>query len=651
MGATDRTARSSRTARGNGTGRSNGTTRGNDGQPGPRTALVLAGLALPFLAGLYVIVLAYWAHPASSGRQLRLDQFLAAVDKGRVTSATILPGDDRIVGTFDGGRYWVDYAGGHESLFARLTGALEAGGVPTTVRRQPLKAVVGPVSTLLPVLVLGDLIMIVTLLARSGGNPMTGFGRAGARKVGGPDLSPVLTFADVAGADEAVEELREIVDYLADPARFATMGASVPKGVLLSGPPGCGKTRLARAVAGESGVAFFSISGSDFVEMFVGVGAARIRDLFATATAAAPAIVFIDEIDAVGRARSASAAGGSDEREATLNQLLVAMDGFAAGSGVVVMAATNRPDMLDAALVRPGRFDRRITLDPPDLAGRVAVLALHAQGKPLAEDVDLGWVARRTVGYSGAELANVVNEAALLATRSGTPTIGMTQLSESVERVVAGPERRNRVLSVDDRHRIATHEAGHAVCAAALPGADSVAKVSILARGHSGGFTWYLPQTEQVLATRSQLDDRLVALLGGRAAEELVFGEPSSGSADDLAQATDLARRMIGELGMSDDLGPVAFTTSDGVVQGWSSSTAADVDAQVRATMGAAMARALDIVAANGDVLCRLADELEVYECVEGEALDLVLADVTPASWKPTAVRPRIGAPLVLAAS
>jgi cell division protease FtsH len=590
-------------------------TGGSADQDGRRTALVLAGLALPFLIGLYVVVLAYWAHPASGGDQLRLDQFLDLVGKGRVSSATILAGDDRIVGTSDNGRYWVDYAGGHETLFARLTGALEAGRVPTTVRRQPLKAVVGPVSALLPALIVVDGIFVLFLLGRGGGQ-LSGFGQSRARR--GAASGPTTTFADLAGIDGAVAELAEVRDYLAHPSRYAAMGAAVPKGVLLSGPPGCGKTRLARAVAGESGVAFFSLSGSDFVEMYVGVGAARIRDLFAQARAAAPAIVFIDELDAVGRGRAAVAIGGNDEREATLNQLLVEMDGFDSATGVVVIAATNRADVLDAALMRPGRFDRRVTIDPPDLAGRVAVLTLHARAKPLADDVDLGWVARRSAGFSGAELANVVNEAALLATRRGVAAIGIPELSEALERVVAGPECRSRVLSAEDRARIACHEAGHAVCAAALPGADPVAKVSILARGHGGGFTWYLPQGDRVLATRSQLRDRLVALLGGHAAEQLVSGESSTGSADDLAVATALSRRMVTELGMSELLGPVSLGDGDGD----------GVDGEVRALMKEALARATVVLSSNREAHARLAWELTVRESLEGEALDQLLAPV-----------------------
>ena len=518
---------------------------------GRRQALLFAALALPFLVGLYALVLGYWARPQSTGRQLRLDQFLEAVAKNRVGNATILAADDRVIGSYDGGnRYWVDFAGGHETLFARITGALEQAGVPTTVQSQPLKSLVAPVSMLLPMLILADVMVILALVAKGGGQ-LGGFGRAGARQVG--EGEPTLTFADLAGADEAVEEMAEIRDYLADPSRFAAMGAAVPKGVLLSGPPGCGKTRLARAVAGESAVPFFSISGSDFVEMYVGVGAARIRDLFATAKAAAPAIVFIDEIDAVGRARSTSAAGANDEREATLNQLLVEMDGFSAEVGVVVMAATNRPDILDAALLRPGRFDRRITLDPPDLKGRAAILAIHAGGKPLADDVDLAAIARQTAGFSGADLANVVNEAALLATRRSASRIEATDFGEAVERVVAGPQRRSRILSLADKRRVAFHEAGHAVVAASQPGSNQVAKVSLVARGHGQGSMTSAGEGDRILATRSELCDRIAVLLGGRAAEELVLGQPSTGSNDDLAKATELARRMVTECGMSDN--------------------------------------------------------------------------------------------------
>ncbi len=615
------------------------TTTDNDPR---RPALLLCALALPVLIATYALVLAYWARPQSPGRQLRVDQFLAMVESGQIGSATILSGDDRIVGTYGGGqRYWIDFSGGHETLFARLTGVLEAGKVPTAVQAQPLKSLVGPVSTLLPVLILGD-IFVILFLATKTQNPLGAFGRAGARGVG--DDQETLTFAEVAGADEAVEELREIAEYLSHPERFAAMGAAVPKGVLLSGPPGCGKTRLARAVAGEAAVPFFSISGSDFVEMYVGVGAARIRDLFSQVRAAAPAIVFIDEIDAVGRARTSSAAGGSDEREATLNQLLVEMDGFGAASGVVVMAATNRPDILDAALLRPGRFDRRVTIDPPDRRGREAILDIHARNKPLGADVDLASVARSTAGFSGADLANVVNEAALLATRRSAPCIGMEDLSEAVERVVSGPSRRSRILTPEDRRRVAVHEAGHALVAAAQPGAAPVTKVSVLARGHAGGSTLQVPEGDRILATRSELVGRIVVLMGGWAAERLWFGEASTGSNDDLARATDLARRMVWECGMGERFGPLAvspgtFTGADSTPS-WSEATAAAIDAETRAIVDGAGGTAAAIVSAHARLLQAFADELVAVESLDGQALDRFLSQVRFRTQDSVAVGP-----------
>jgi cell division protease FtsH len=598
---------------------------------GRRQAMLLCALALPFLIGVYALVLGYWARPASTGQELRLDQFLDVVAKNRVGSATILAADDRVIGTYDGRyRYWVDFSGGHETLFARITGALEQAGVPTNVQSQPLKSLVQPVSMLLPMLILADVMVLLALVAKGGGQ-LGGFGRAGARQIG--DGEPTITFADLAGADEAVEELAEIRDYLAEPSRFAHMGAAVPKGVLLSGPPGCGKTRLARAVAGESAVPFFSISGSDFVEMYVGVGAARIRDLFATAKAAAPSIVFIDEIDAVGRARSTSAIGANDEREATLNQLLVEMDGFGADSGVVVMAATNRPDILDTALLRPGRFDRRITLDPPDLKGRAAILAIHAGHKPLGPDVDLASIASQTAGFSGADLANVVNEAALLATRRQATAIAAADLTEAVERVVAGPQRHSRILTPADKARVAVHEAGHAVVAASQGSGGVVTKVSLVARGHAQGSMVSAPGGDRILATRSELCDRIAVLLGGRAAEELELGQPSTGSNDDLARATELARRMVTECGMSDELGPLAFTSpanSEDVGRSWSETTAAKIDEETERIVRAAWATATSVLLANRPALASLADELVSAETVEGPPLAALLAGVVP---------------------
>ena len=603
-----------------------------------RKAILLCALALPFLIGFYALVVGFWARPLSSGTELRIDQYLGLLERGQVGSATILAADDRIIGTYGGGAsYWVDFSGGHETLFARLTTALEAAKVPTTVRAQPLRGLVTPISTLLPVLILGDLIVILALAAK-GGSTLGEFGKSGAHQVG--EGTPTLTFADLAGAEEAVEELAEIADYLASPGRYREIGAAVPRGVLLSGPPGCGKTRLAKAVAGESSVPFFSLSGSEFVEMYVGVGAARIRDLFARAKAAAPSIIFIDEIDAVGRARSAGGAGGSEEREATLNQLLVEMDGFGADAAVVVMAATNRPDILDSALLRPGRFDRRITIDPPDRRGREAVLRMHARNKPFAADADLAAVAAQTAGFSGADLANVVNEAALLATRRHSATISAALLGEAVERVVTGPARRSRVLSFADRRRIAVHEAGHALVGAALPGAGRVTKVSVLARGHAGGFTLSVPEGDRVLATRSELEDRLAALLGGRAAEELCCGEPSTGSNDDLQTAADLARRMVWECGMSLRLGPLALSPAalagDATSPPWSEATMAAIDAETRALLTEAGARAAAVVAANRPLVEAMAAELMVAESLEGESLERFLSGVrSPAPVEP----------------
>ena len=596
----------------------------SDGGAGRRQAMLLSGLALPFLIAFYALVVGYWAKPSSAGRELRIDQFLGLLESGQVSSATILADDDRIVGVYGmTERYWVNFSGGHESLFARLTGALETAGVPTNVRSQPLKRLVGPISTFLPVLILADLIVVVTLASRAGASS---FGRSTARRAGEESS---IGFADLAGCDEAVEELAEVADYLREPGRFAAMGAAAPKGVLLSGPPGCGKTRLARALAGEAGVPFFSISGSDFVEMYVGVGAARIRDLFLQARTAAPAIVFIDEIDAVGRARSTGAIGGTDEREATLNQLLVEMDGFSAESGVVVIAATNRPDILDSALLRPGRFDRRVTVELPDLAGREAILRLHASGKPVDADVDLHALARQAAGFSGAELANVVNEAALLATRQRSTAIGPAHLSEAVERAVAGPTRRSRVLTVADRRRIAVHEAGHAIVGAALPGGGQVSKISVLARGSAGGFTLSVPEADRVLATRSELIDRLSALLGGRVAEELCLGEASTGAHDDLARAARLARQMVADFGMSERLGAFALPEpADGLATPWSETTLAALDAETRSIVAEAGERAVGVLRDNRSVLEAVAGALVETESLEGEALDRFIRQI-----------------------
>ncbi|MEX0658555.1 MAG: ATP-dependent zinc metalloprotease FtsH [Egibacteraceae bacterium] len=605
---------------------------GEKSADGRRRALILCILALPVLIGFYVVVL-WWSTPRSPGEELRVDEFTTLLRQGRVHDATIMETDNRIVGRYDGGEYWLAYAAGRETLFARLTSALEDAGVPFDVQQQPLKNLVVPVTMLMPVLILITAILILFLLFRGSRDNQMTFGRSRGKRQQTGDSK--ITFSDVAGVDEAIEELVEVRDYLSNPDRFLAMGASVPKGILLTGPPGCGKTLLARALAGESEVAFFSISGSDFVEMFVGVGAARIRDFFKVAKENAPCIVFIDELDAVGRGRSVASAGGQDEREATLNQLLVEMDGFDSGSGVVVLAATNRPDILDTALLRPGRFDRRVGIDRPDVKGREGVLAIHARGKPMGENINISDIAKRTAGFSGADLANVVNEAALLAARHGSTTVEPNHFSDAIERVMAGPERKSRILSPQDRHRIAYHEAGHTVVSTALAGTDRVSKVSIVARGHGGGFTWFMPDGDQLTVTRTQLRDRIAAMLGGRAAEIIVTEDPSTGASNDLEKAVTLARRMVSNFGMSEVIGPFSvkpYMVTDGsATYGHSERVSAEIDAEVQAILREADARAQAILIAQRDTLDKLAYALMEDETLEGDALDQLLLPVTDA--------------------
>ena len=478
--------------------------------------------------------------------------------------------------------------------------------------------------SVLPFLVFGFLILMMFNNVQGGGNKVLGFGRSKA-KLANKDM-PKTTFADVAGCEEAIEELQEIREFLAEPAKFQAVGAKIPKGVLLYGPPGTGKTLLARAVAGEAGVPFFSISGSDFVEMFVGVGASRVRDLFEQAKEAAPAIIFIDEIDAVGRHRGAGLGGGHDEREQTLNQLLVEMDGFDVHGGVVLIAATNRPDVLDPALLRPGRFDRQISVEAPDIKGRVQILRVHSQNKPMAPDADLESVARRTPGFTGADLANVLNEAALLTARSNLRFIGKPQLDEAIDRVIAGPQKRSRVM---DEHEVlitAYHEGGHALVAAAMPGTDPVQKVTILPRGRALGYTMVMPDADKYSQTRSELLDQLAYMMGGRAAEELVFHDPTTGASNDIEKATKVARAMVTEYGMTERLGAIKLGTGDaepflgrdyGHTRDYSEATAAEIDEEVDALIANAHQEAFDVLDANRDVL----DEL-VRRLFEKETLD-----------------------------
>lgn len=468
--------------------------------------------------------------------------------------------------------------------------------------------------------------------AQSGGKQMQNFGKSRARMSVGDKMN--VTFADVAGADEEKEELKEIVDFMRNPARFNTIGARIPKGVLLVGPPGTGKTLLAKAVAGEAKVPFFSISGSDFVEMFVGVGASRVRDLFQTAKRATPSVVFIDEIDAVGRHRGAGMGGGHDEREQTLNQLLVEMDGFAPNEGIIVIAATNRPDILDPALLRPGRFDRQITVNYPDVKGREEILKVHARNKPLAKEVQLSILAKRTPGFTGADLENVLNEAAILTARGGKKAIGMTELEEAITRVQMGPEKRSRVITEIDKRITAYHEAGHAIVALALEGCDPVHEVSIVPRGMAAGYTMSLPKEDKMFITKNKLLDRIAMAMGGRVAEQLKFEDVSTGAYNDLQRASEIAHKMVTEYGMSESVGPMflggqeeVFIAKDwGHQRNYSESLAATVDEEVRRILESQYERARQVISSDMAALDRVSEVLIEYERMTGEEFAAVYA-------------------------
>ncbi|SDY12466.1 cell division protease FtsH [Micromonospora pattaloongensis] len=488
---------------------------------------------------------------------------------------------------------------------------------------------------LLPIAVLVILLLLFMSQMQGGGSRVLNFGKSKAKVI--TKDTPKTTFADVAGSEEAVEELQEIKDFLQNPAKYQALGAKIPKGVLLFGPPGTGKTLLARAVAGEAGVPFYSISGSDFVEMFVGVGASRVRDLFEQAKSNAPAIVFVDEIDAVGRHRGAGMGGGHDEREQTLNQLLVEMDGFDTKGGVILIAATNRPDILDPALLRPGRFDRQIAVDTPDMEGRKAILRVHAKGKPFAPDVDLDSVARRTPGFTGADLANVINESALLTARHDKRAISNDYLEESIDRVIAGPQRRTRVMSDHEKKITAYHEGGHALVAWALPHSAPVHKVTILSRGRSLGHTLVLPTEDKYTQTRAEMIDTLAYALGGRAAEELVFHEPTTGAGNDIEKASALARAMITQYGMSSKLGAVKYGTSGdepflgrtmGHERDYSDAVAAEIDAEVRALIELAHDEAWEILVEYRDVLDSIVLELMEKETISQADMARICARV-----------------------
>ncbi len=573
---------------------------------------------------------------ATAPTDLSLDQLQANVRGGLITTVEIKQKSNIVEGEISG----PSGTSGFETTFPEgyegdLTALLLDNGVTVTTDSENPTLLQWFLGTILPYILIFGVFIFIIMRLQGGGNRVMSFGKAKAKQVS-RDM-PKVTFKDVAGAEEAVEELEEIKDFLTKPQKFRAMGAKIPKGVLLYGPPGTGKTLLARAVAGEAGVPFFSISGSDFVEMFVGVGASRVRDLFEQAKAQAPAIIFVDEIDAVGRHRGAGLGGGHDEREQTLNQLLVEMDGFDVKTGVILIAATNRPDILDPALLRPGRFDRHIVLDRPDIKGRHAILEVHAKGKPLADDIDLEVLARQTPGFTGADLANAINEAALLAARRDRDVIGMDELEEAVDRVIAGPERRSRVMSEEEKDITAYHEGGHALVGFALPNADPIHKVTIIPRGRAGGYTMALPLEDRNYLRRSEMVDKLAMMLGGRTAEEIMFLDPTTGASNDIEQATKLARRMVMEYGMSDRLGPMKYGQPAGEVflgrdynqhQDYSDAVASIIDEEVRYLITQAHGEARTIITTHADALDRIADALKERETLNADDVREIFFDV-----------------------
>ena len=595
--------------------------------------------AVFYLVLIILVVWAYNLYRAGADKPVVLgsvNEWVEQVENGQIASAKFMTKDEKVVGELlDGTKYELFLV--TDTLDDLSTIAMD-NGVDVSADPQAGSFWITAVFQFLPIIIIVGFFVFMIQQMQGGGNRVMSFGKSKARLV--TKDQPKITFADVAGLDEAVEELQEIKDYLEAPQKFQAMGAKIPKGVLLFGPPGTGKTLLARAVAGEAGVPFFSISGSDFVEMFVGVGASRVRDLFEQAKANAPSIVFMDEIDAVGRHRGAGLGGGHDEREQTLNQLLVEMDGFDVKGGVILIAATNRSDILDPALLRPGRFDRQIVVDRPDLNGRIGVLKVHTRGKPLAKNIDIEVVARRTPGFTGADLANVVNEAALLAARFSRPEIGMDELEEAIDRVLAGPERRSRVISEKEKKVIAYHEAGHALVSHALPNADPVHKVSIVARGQALGYTLNLPTEDKFLVTRSELIDQLAMLLGGRTAEEIVFDEPTTGAQNDIQRATRIAKQMVTEYGMS-RLGPLALGHNEsqpflgrdfGHVQDYSDTVAAKIDEEIRRLVEEAHDEAREILTKYREKLDLMVERLLEKETLEKEEVAEILAEVAKQS-------------------
>ncbi|PFD42762.1 cell division protein FtsH [Bacillus cereus] len=579
-------------------------------------------------------IVSYFNGSTQKTTSVSYDKFITKLEKGEVRNVQLQPknGVFEVKGQFNTsnqGEQFVTYAPNTEELQKKINDKAQG----AEVKYQPAEetsAWVTFFTSIIPFVIIFILFFFLLNQAQGGGSRVMNFGKSKAKLYN--DEKKKVRFRDVAGADEEKQELVEVVEFLKDPRKFAEVGARIPKGVLLVGPPGTGKTLLARAVAGEAGVPFFSISGSDFVEMFVGVGASRVRDLFENAKKNAPCIIFIDEIDAVGRQRGAGLGGGHDEREQTLNQLLVEMDGFGANEGIIIIAATNRPDILDPALLRPGRFDRQITVDRPDVNGREAVLKVHARNKPLDENINLRAIATRTPGFSGADLENLLNEAALVAARQDKKKIDMSDIDEATDRVIAGPAKKSRVISEKERNIVAFHEAGHTVIGVVLDEADIVHKVTIVPRGQAGGYAVMLPKEDRYFMTKPELLDKITGLLGGRVAEEIVFGEVSTGAHNDFQRATGIARRMVTEFGMSDKLGPMQFGSSQGgqvflgrdfhSEQNYSDAIAHEIDVEMQTIMKDCYARAKQILTEKRDKLDIIAKTLLEVETLDAEQIN-----------------------------
>ena len=599
---------------------------------------------LLIIVAVIAIFFTLFSQPLGGSQEISINEVVALTARGDVATIEVR-GDNLDILTVSG-----------ESLTSRkeqgegtsIVDILERSGVDLATTNveisvkgsSGLSSIIGILFNFLPLIFFGAVLLFMMRQAQGGSNQTFSFGKSRARVAVGN--SPTVSFDDVAGVAEAKEELQEVVEFLKFPERFLALGAKIPKGVLLIGPPGTGKTLMARAVSGEAGVPFFSISGSEFVEMFVGVGASRVRDLFDQAKRNAPCIVFVDEIDAVGRHRGAGLGGGHDEREQTLNQILVEMDGFESGTNVIVLAATNRPDILDPALLRPGRFDRKVTLDNPDIAGRKQILEVHSKGKPLTADVDLENIARQTGGFSGADLANLVNESAILAARRNLKEIGPPEFYESVDRVIAGPERKSRRISDREKEMTACHEAGHALVAHVLPNADKPFKVTIVARGQTAGHTRYLPEDDRQMWTKHQFEDMLAAALGGRVAEEVVFNEVTTGAGNDLEQATNIAQSMVTQYGMSEKLGPRTFGKREQMVflgreisqqRDYSNDVAETIDDEIHDIINRAYESAQKAITENMAKLTQLSKYLLENETVESDVLEQIWS--TPPSAEP----------------